>query len=93
MIMSWKNKASKLLWQDPPISKFKGLEAGLAVERLALLNVIQNLQQITPLKSIGLHALKGNRKGQWAVSVNEPWRICFEFRESHVWNVEIVNYH
>ncbi len=93
MICSWKNRASRLLWQDPPVSKFRGLDVSLAVERLALLNAAQSLQQISPLKSVGLHALKGSRKGQWAIHVNGPWRICFKFREGHVWDVEIVDYH
>ncbi len=89
MICSWKNRASRLLWQDPPVPN-SGWMFSLAVERLALLNAAQSLQQISPLKSVGLHALKGSRKGQWAIHVNGPWRICFKFREGHVWDVEIV---
>jgi len=48
---------------------------------------------ISPLKSVGLHKLKGNRKGQWATTVNGPWRICFEFRKGDAYDVEIVDYH
>jgi hypothetical protein len=33
------------------------------------------------------------RKAQWAMTVNGPWRICFEFRKGDAFNVEIVNYH
>ena len=45
------------------------------------------------LKSVGLHKLKGDRKGQWAMTVNERWRICFEFKAGDAFNVEIVDYH
>jgi proteic killer suppression protein len=45
------------------------------------------------LKSVGLHKLKGDRKGQWAMTVNGPWRICFEFRKGDAYEVEIVDYH
>jgi toxin HigB-1 len=37
--------------------------------------------------------LKGDRKGQWAMTVNGPWRICFELRQSDAYEVEIVDHH
>jgi toxin HigB-1 len=48
------------------------------------------LQDLSPLKSVGLHKLKGDRKGQWAMTVNGPWRICFVFREGDAYDIEIV---
>jgi proteic killer suppression protein len=57
------------------------------------LNVAQTLSDLNPLASVGLHKLKGDRKGQWAMTVNARWRICFEFREGDAHNVEIVDYH
>jgi RelE-like toxin of type II toxin-antitoxin system HigB len=46
-----------------------------------------------PLRSVGLHALKGDRRGQWAIAVNGPWRICFRFKGGDAYEVEIVDYH
>ncbi|RJF88486.1 hypothetical protein D3874_16945 [Oleomonas cavernae] len=43
--------------------------------------------------SVGLHKLAGNRKGQWAMTVNGPWRLCFRFEDGDAWDVEIVDYH
>jgi proteic killer suppression protein len=40
-----------------------------------------------------LEALHGDRRGQHSVRINDQWRICFEWRESAAWNVEIVDYH
>jgi toxin HigB-1 len=40
-----------------------------------------------------LHALKGDRKGQYSVSINDQWRICFRFIDGEVYDVEITNYH
>jgi hypothetical protein len=48
---------------------------------------------ISPLKCVGLHPLKGNRRGQWAMTVNRPWRICFRFKGGDAYEVEIVEYH
>ena len=74
-------------------NQFRGLEGDTAVDLLLALNVAKSLHEVSPLKSVGLHKLKGDRKGQWAMTVNGPWRICFEFRKGDAYNVEIVNYH
>ncbi len=65
----------------------------MAIDLLLALNVAGTLQDLSPLKSVGLHKLKGRRKGQWAMTVNGPWRICFEFSKGDAFNVEIVDYH
>ena len=57
------------------------------------LNVAKSLGDLSPLKSVGLHKLKGDRKAQWAMTVNDRWRICFEFRKGDALEVEIVDYH
>ena len=40
-----------------------------------------------------LHALKGTRKGQWSIAVNEKWRICFRFEGENAYDVELCDYH
>ena len=49
----------------------------------------QNLSSIT----FALHALKGERKGEWAVTVRANWRITFRFVEGNVTDVDLVDYH
>ncbi len=61
---------------------------------LDMLDSVERLDQISPLKSVGLHALTGDREGQWAISVNGRWRICFTPVEGGGWgDVEITDYH
>jgi toxin HigB-1 len=74
-------------------SKFSGMDARLADKRLKDLNVAGSLQELSPLASIGLHKLKGDRKGVWAIKVNGPWRIVFRFEDGDAFDVEIVDYH
>ena len=69
------------------------LDFEAAIDLLLALNVAKTLQDLSPLKSVGLHKLKGDRKGQWAMTVNARWRICFEFRKGDAFEVEIVDYH
>ena len=70
-----------------------GLDFDAAVDLLLALNVAKTLGDLSPLKSVGLHKLKGDREGQWAMTVNGPWRICFEFRRGDAYSVELVDYH
>ena len=92
MIKSWANSATRRFAEDGK-GKFSGLDDEAAMELLAALDAATSLSDLSPLKSIGLHKLKGNRKGQWAMTVNGPWRICFRFADGDAWDVEIVDYH
>jgi proteic killer suppression protein len=93
VIRSWLNTASRKIWEGGRPKQFRGLDVDAAVDLLLALNVAKSLHDLSPLKSVGLHKLKGDRKGQWAMTVNGPWRICFEFRKGDVYGVEIVDYH
>jgi toxin HigB-1 len=91
-IKSWGNSSTRRL-SEKGRSAWPGLDVEKALNRLAALNAASRLDQIGVLKSVGLHPLKGNRKGQWAVNVNGPWRVCFRFKDGHAHDVEIVDYH
>ena len=93
MIRSWRNAATRKVWEGGRPNQFRGLDVEKAVDLLLALNVAQTLSDLSPLKSVGLHKLKSDRAGQWAMSVNAHWRICFEFRKGDAYNVEIVDYH
>lgn len=93
MIRSWANSATRKIWEEHPSNQFRGLDVEAATDLLLALNVAKRLQDLSPLRSVGLHKLKGNRKKQWAMTVNDRWRICFEFRKGDAFEVEIVDYH
>lgn len=40
-----------------------------------------------------LEALRGNRRGQHSIRINDQWRLCFIWRDGAAWEVEIVDYH
>ncbi len=92
MIKSWASKATQHFAEEGK-SKFSGLDEEAAIEMLAALDAASSLNDLSPLKSVGLHKLKGDRKGQWAMTINGPWRVCFRFANSDAWDVEIVDYH
>jgi len=71
----------------------KGMDAHRALILLRMLDAAPSLQAISPLKSMGLHPLKGERQGQWAITITGAWRICFRFVDGNVSGVGIVDYH
>ncbi|MGH6790815.1 MAG: type II toxin-antitoxin system RelE/ParE family toxin [Pseudolabrys sp.] len=84
---------TRKVWEGERPNALRGLDFDDAVDLLLALNVAKSLNDLSPLKSVGLHKLKGDRKGQWAMTVNERWRVCFEFRKGDAYEVEIVDYH
>jgi len=60
------------------------------------LNAIDAASQLEDLRlppSNRLETLKGDRKGQWSIRINDQWRFCFEWHDGNAEQVEIVNYH
>jgi proteic killer suppression protein len=93
MIRSWRNAPSRKVWDGETPKQFRGLDFAAAADLLSALNVAKTLQDLSPLRSVRLHKLKGDRAGQWAMTVNAHWRICFSFRKGDAHDVEIVDYH
>jgi len=93
VIRSWRNSASRKIWDGETPNRFRGLDVEAAVDLVVALNVAKSPADLGALKSLGLHRLKGDRRGQWAMTVNARWRICFEFHAGDAYNVEIADYH
>lgn len=69
-----------------------------AIERIALrkLDMLDAAVTIGDLRSSPgnrLEALKGDRKGQWSIRINDQWRLCFRWENDGPEAVEIVDYH
>ena len=66
-----------------------------AEKRLRILDAATSLGDLAALNSNRLEALKGSRKGQYSIRINDQWRICFEWSKDvrGPSNVEIVDYH
>lgn len=92
MIKSWANAATRRFAEEGK-SKFSGMDVAAADDLLAALDAATSLADLSPLKSVGLRKLIGDRKGLWAMTINGPWRLCFRFEHGDAYDVEIVDYH
>ena len=91
MIRSCRDKEVQRLLDRKFSRKFQAIEKAARV-RLALLNAATSLGDLQ-LPGLRLEALKGDRKGQYSIRINDQYRICFEWRDGDAHEVEIVDYH
>ncbi|MFY7777020.1 MAG: type II toxin-antitoxin system RelE/ParE family toxin [Elstera sp.] len=64
-----------------------------ALARLELLEAVRAVEDLRLPPSNRLEKLGGDRAGQWSIRVNRQWLLCFDWRDGHAWNVELVDYH
>jgi proteic killer suppression protein len=93
MIKSWVGKQAAAVWLR---RRPRGLDARV-VERLqrvlAQLDAAQSLEDLRTPPANRLHKLHGDRAGQYAIRVNDQFRVCFRWRDGDAWDVEFVDYH
>ena len=61
--------------------------------KLVMMNAAAKLEDLRVPPGNRLEAIKGDRKGQHSIRVNQQWRVCFRWTESGPANVTIVDYH
>ena len=92
MIKSFRSAQAEALFGDRPVARFRAIERP-ARRKLLYLSQARNLQDLRVPPGNRLEALKGGRKGQHSIRINDQWRICFRWLDGHAHDVEIVDYH
>ena len=92
MIRSFACRDTEKLFNDERVLRFKAFERQ-ARRRLMVLHAAPSLQALTLNPGNRLHALSGNRKGQYAIRINRQWRLCFQWQNGNAYDVEISDYH
>jgi proteic killer suppression protein len=64
-----------------------------AVRKLEYIDLATCLEDLRVPPGNRLHRLEGDRKGQYSISINDQWRICFRFLDGDAFDVEITDYH
>jgi proteic killer suppression protein len=65
----------------------------VALRKLRMVNNATSLNDLRVPLANRLEKLTGDRRGQYSIRINDPWRICFEWGEGDAFNVEITDYH
>jgi toxin HigB-1 len=93
VIISFCDKESRKIWNSEFSKKYPIDIQKKAKMKMELLNSIIELDELKIPPSNRLHSLQGDRKGQFSISINDQYRVCFIWKEGNVYNVEIVDYH
>ena len=92
MIRSFGSKDTEALFHDEPVRRFRAIERS-ARRKLLYLHRARVLQDLKAPPGNRLEALRGDRRAQHSIRINDQWRICFTWKDGDAHDVEIVDYH
>lgn len=93
MIKSFKCKETEALFHRKRSPKLPQLIQKKAIRKLWMLNAATLLNDLRVPPANCLESLKGKKKGQYSIRINDQWRICFKWHQGDAYSVEITDYH
>lgn len=92
MIRTFRDADTESLFNDRLVRKWQAIERQ-ARRKLVMLDAAPSLESLRVPPGNRLEALKGDRKGQYSIRINDQWRVCFRWNDGNANDVEIVDYH
>lgn len=92
MIKSFRDKDTERIWEREYSRKFDAIKRQ-ANKKLRMLNRSRDLRDLKVPPNNKLEALKGDRRGQHSIRINDQWRVCFVWKDGDAYSVEICDYH
>ncbi len=93
MIKSFGDKETQKLFMGRRSGAVSARAARRAVRKLEQLDAAERVEDMAAPPGNRLHKLGGDREGQWAVRVDERYRICFRFEDGQAYEVQATDYH
>jgi len=93
VIRSWRDRETERLYQREKTRRFPPDILAVALRKLKMLNAAVRIEDLYVPPGNRLEKLKGDRAGQWSISINMQWRVCFRWDSGSAYDVEIVDYH
>ena len=93
MIQSFAKKSTESVWQRVRVRKFGPDVQRIANRKLIMLDAAETINDLRVPPGNRLEQLKGTRKGQHSIRVNDQWRVCFTWTPAGPKDVEITDYH
>lgn len=92
VIVSFADRDTERLASGARVRRFVAIES-VARRKLRQLEIAGRLDDLKIPPGNRLEVLKGDRKGQMSIRINERWRVCFRWTQAGPADVEIVDYH
>jgi proteic killer suppression protein len=93
MIRDFADKEAEKVWDGTVSRRLPREIQAVARRKLRMLNNARQLDDLRIPPANRLEALKGNRRGQHSIRINDQWRVCFRWNDGDASQVEIVDYH
>jgi proteic killer suppression protein len=93
MIVSFRDPEAASIWDGQRSRRLPPDIQVVALRKLRLINNARTLNDLRVPPGNRLEALANDRRGQHSIRINDQWRICFDWRDGHAHQVEIVDYH
>jgi proteic killer suppression protein len=93
MIRDFADKEAEKIWHGHGSRRLPAAIQAVARRKLRMLNNAISLNDLRVPPANRLEALKGQRRGQHSIRINNQWRICFRWKNHDAYGVEIVDYH
>ncbi len=92
VIQSFGSANTERLFRRERVKQFEAFERQ-AQRKLAELNAATSLNDLRAIPGNRLEKLKGDRKTQHSIRINDQWRVCFVWKDGNAHDVEIADYH
>ena len=93
MINSFRDRDAERLFHREAVRRLGADVQRVALRKLRMLDAATVLDDLRVPPANRLEKLRGDRKGQYSIRINDRWRVCFRWRAGHAHDVEIVDYH
>lgn len=93
MIKAFKCKETEKIYKGKYSKKFPTEIQKRALDKLFNINAALDIADLINPPSNRLHSLEGDRRGQYSISINMQWRICFTWEDNNAFDIEIIDYH
>ena len=93
MIKTFNNDETQKIYQRQRSRKLPSDIQQVALRKLRMINNAVSITDLRVPPANRLEKLSGNRAGQWSIRINDQWRVCFRWKDSDAYEVEIADYH
>ncbi|MCO6412569.1 MAG: type II toxin-antitoxin system RelE/ParE family toxin [Thiogranum sp.] len=93
MIKTFRDRETQGIWEGRTSRRLPNDIQAVARRKLRMINNARTLDDLRIPPANRLEPLKGQRKGQYSIRINDQWRICFVWSNGDADKVEIVDYH
>ena len=93
MIKNFRSKEAQKIFEGEYSHILPNSIQRIAMRKLWMIHAAISIHDLRTPPSNHLEKLKGRRKGQYSIRINDQWRICFLWKQKDVYDVEITDYH